>query len=460
MNYEEKYLKYKEKYLQLKQQKGGSKPYVLENKKTVLLSCPEFNSVVDRIIVKDANCKLVSLDSENNVSSETSINSLDELVSSDNNISSITALNMKDYEKFASKARLNKDRDETKKAYVRKTNKLVSKNFLRGFINWNKYDDGTPDIKMDDTTTANIRDSKVVYLAYFTFNEPNVTSIIHQLMFLNSLVHYGVKDITIVLPYFPVGTMERIVGEGELPSGDSLAYMLNNIPNASGKNKIVILDIHALAARHFFHTNSRPIVVSIINKYLDWIERNYPSGPNTNNIIVFPDDGAKKRFEKSLPAGTKTVLCAKVREGDKRVIKLEDGLDNIKNDPTITNNLFIIDDLVQSGGTTKETVNGIHKFLMKVESNRANKYNYFALITHSVLPSDAKVEQLLRNEGASLELGTVSKLITTNSRPTRPVELASRPEYTDKIEVIDISEILHDVLTNPLGTEYITPYIL
>ena len=458
MSYQAKYLKYKQKYNQLKEQLGsGPNPYILEGKKTILLSCPEFNSVVDKIMIKD-NCKIIKLTKDNTLESSNIIESYDELESKDNDISN---LELESFEKFAVKSRFNKDSDNTKKLYVRKTNKLVSNNFFRGYINWNKYDDGTPDIKMDDTTTANIRDSKIVFLAYFTFNEPNVTSIISQIMFLNSLVHYGVKEITIILPYFPVGTMERIVGEGELPSGDSLAQMLNAIPHASGKNNIIILDIHALASRHFFHTNLRPIMVSVLPEYLDWINKNYPPTETNNNIIVFPDDGAKKRYEKLLSSDTKTVLCTKIREKDKRIIKLEEGTQHIKNEPGITNNLFIIDDLVQSGGTTKETVNGIHTHLMEVESNHLNTYNYLTMITHSVLPSDSKVESLFKIEDKTdFNKGTISKLITTNSRPLRVVELKNKPEYANKIEIIEISNILYDVLVNPLGTKYIAPYIL
>ena len=52
MNFEQKYLKYKEKYLSLRRQiisiqSGGA------YEKYILLSCPEFNSLVDDILIAD-----------------------------------------------------------------------------------------------------------------------------------------------------------------------------------------------------------------------------------------------------------------------------------------------------------------------------------------------------------------------------------------------------------------------
>ncbi|RWV85518.1 hypothetical protein GW17_00052683, partial [Ensete ventricosum] len=69
--------------------------------------------------------------------------------------------------------------------------------------------------------------------------------------------------------------------------------------------------------------------------------------------IAFPDDGAWKRFHKQLmhfpmvDCWTETIVCAKVREGDKRIVRIKEGNPEGRH-------VVIVDDLVQSGGTLIE----------------------------------------------------------------------------------------------------------
>ena len=125
-------------------------------------------------------------------------------------------------------------------------NELSSKcNFIKGNVYFNKYGDGTPKIFMDELTVKLLRGRKVYFLAYFSFNECTgenpATNIMDQYMFMCSLASYGIKELNIVLPYFPTGTMERIVGEGELGTGYYLAHLLNSIPCGAYKNVLYVL---------------------------------------------------------------------------------------------------------------------------------------------------------------------------------------------------------------------------
>ena len=503
-------VRYSIKYEQEKNinQKAGA--LVLKESKIMLLSCKEFDSVVDNVMIKDGNTIVKkTIERQDDVSGiitteeaqDVSVGTYADLEKIDTDLTLATS-NPIAYEKFCKESRLEKlsTQEDTKKKFARKVNKLVSTHFLRGYINWNKYDDSTPDIKMDSSTIINLRNADVVYLAYFSEDEPEATKITHQLMLLYSLAHYGAKSITIVLPFFPVGTMERIVGEGEIPTGYAFAQMLNNIPSASGKNNLIVFDIHALASRFFFHTNLRPTMVSMLSYYLKYINDKYPESANNNNIIVFPDDGAKKRFEKQMPKSYKTILCSKERKGDDRIIKIEEGIGNI--DLTgKTNNFFIIDDLIQSGGTSKETVHGIKTSIKKfietsvatarkegkpepvVNNVEANKFKYFAMITHLVAPDANKFYDFIKPtslltetektkaERLELTVGEVEKLITTNTRPLRGTNIKKfLNDHKDasvrslalgnKIDIVDISEIIHDVLINTKETLYIAPNIM
>ena len=63
-------------------------------------------------------------------------------------------------------------------------------------------------------------------------------------------------------------------------------------------------------------------------------------------VVAFPDDGAWKRFHKQfdhLPM----VVCAKVHEGDKRIVRIKEG------NPAGFH-VVIVDDLVQSREDERE----------------------------------------------------------------------------------------------------------
>ena len=233
----------------------------------------------------------------------------------------------------------------------------------------------------------------------------------------------------------------------------------------------------------------------MLSYYLKYINENYPSATN-NNIIVFPDDGAKKRFEKQMPKNFKTILCSKERKGDDRIIKIEEGIERIDLAGK-TNNFFIIDDLIQSGGTSKETVHGIKTSIVKFIEEKvtyantnglplpvtrnieSDKFKYYTMITHLVAPnadkfydfikptSELTEEEKCKANKLGLVVGQVEKLITTNTRPLRGPALIdflnrktpARNFGTEKIHIIDISEIIFDVLTKK-DTLYIAPNIM
>ena len=67
----------------------------------------------------------------------------------------------------------------------------------------------------------------------------------------------------------------------------------------------------------------------------------------TDNIaIAFPDDGAQKRFGRYFEdrPDWEHIICAKVRQGDKRIVTIKEGNPAGKH-------CFIVDDLVKTGGT-------------------------------------------------------------------------------------------------------------
>jgi len=64
---------------------------------------------------------------------------------------------------------------------------------------------------------------------------------------------YLAKSLTVILPYFPTGTMERIDREGQIPTAMTTCTLLSAIPLcASGPVQILMYDIHALQERFYF----------------------------------------------------------------------------------------------------------------------------------------------------------------------------------------------------------------
>jgi hypothetical protein len=101
-----------------------------------------------------------------------------------------------------------------------------------------------------------------------------------------------------------------------------MATLLSGIPlSAKGPAQLIMFDIHALQERFYFSDNIIPRLESAIPLLL----RTLPTlGENRRLAIAFPDDGAFKRFHNFF-GDMNTIICAKVRDGKKTVVKVKDG---------------------------------------------------------------------------------------------------------------------------------------
>ena len=103
-----------------------------------------------------------------------------------------------------------------------------------------KFDDETPHIFMHNV--RNIRGKHVAFLAYF-----GLENMFGQFSVMCALPKEFIASFTVVLPYFPTGSCERIEKIGQVATADTLARMLSNIPKSrGGPTSLVIYDIHAL----------------------------------------------------------------------------------------------------------------------------------------------------------------------------------------------------------------------
>jgi len=239
--------------------------------------------------------------------------------------------------------------------------------FIRkGEISWGKFEDGFPNLFIQNV--EQIRGRDVAIIVSFL----NHVDLLANLSLIYTLPRYLVRSLTIVLPYFPTGTMERVDEEGQIATAMTFARLLSSIPlSVSGPAKILIYDIHALQERFYFSDHVIPILVSAIPLFLEALNRNHKS---ENVVIAFPDDGATKRFGSKFSAYP-VVTCNKVREGNKRIVKIKEGSEYLKDA-----HVFIVDDLVKTGGTLIECKNVLF-------AEGAAKVSAF--VTHAVFPQES-----------------------------------------------------------------------
>ena len=219
---------------------------------------------------------------------------------------------------------------------------------------------------MHDATA--IRNRHVGFLA--SFHDPRL--IFEQISIIYALPRLFISSFTLVLPFFPTGTAERVEAEGDVATAFTLARILSNIPpSRGGPASLVVFDIHALQERFYFGDGVLPLFESGIPLLLDRLRRL----PDHDRVtIAYPDEGAWKRFHYQFKdEGYPEVICTKVRDGAKRIVRLKEG------EPS-GRHVVIVDDLVRSGGTLIEC----HALLSSLGAAHVSAY-----VTHGVFPKES-----------------------------------------------------------------------
>jgi phosphoribosylpyrophosphate synthetase len=109
-----------------------------------------------------------------------------------------------------------------------------------------------------------IRGRHVAFLA--SFSSPSV--IFEQLSIIYALPKLFISSFTLILPFFPTGTSERMEDEGDVATAFTLARILSNIPiSRGGPSSLVIFDIHALQASKIYNTELIELLVLFLVKF-------------------------------------------------------------------------------------------------------------------------------------------------------------------------------------------------
>jgi len=196
-----------------------------------------------------------------------------------------------------------------------------------GEIDWKIFPDKMPNIFIKNVE-FDVDGEDVAFLASLSDKK----DLLAQLSVIYALPRYGAKSLKIILPYFPVGTMERVEREGEIATAMTLARMFNAVE--CEKAPLYIFDIHDNHERFYFQHPIIPKFRSALFLINDFIKE--------NTVICFPDEGAWKRFGGRVLVDQ--ILCHKERLGKKREVKIIEGNPRGKD-------VIIVDDLVMTGGT-------------------------------------------------------------------------------------------------------------
>ncbi|KAJ0989785.1 hypothetical protein J5N97_008141 [Dioscorea zingiberensis] len=282
-------------------------------------------------------------------------------------------------------------------------------------ISWRNFEDGFPNLFINNA--HDIRGQHVAFLA--SFSSPGV--IFEQISAIFALPKLFIASFTLVLPFFPTGSFERVEEEGDVATAFTMARILSMIPKSrGGPTSLVIYDIHALQERFYFGDDVLPCFETGIPLLLHRLRQL----PDSDNItIAFPDDGAWKRFHKQLQHFP-MVVCAKVREGDKRIVRIKEGNPEGRH-------VVIVDDLVQSGGTLIEC----QKVLASHGATKVSAY-----VTHAVFPKQSW-ERFTPNS-ANAEQSPFAYFWITDSCPLTVKAIGNKAPF----EVLSLAGSIADAL--------------
>ena len=276
---------------------------------------------------------------------------------------------------------------------------------------WKKFPDGTDQIEIGGFHPQNlISGEHVLFLASFHNNDVTLS----QFQVLICLLQSFIESLTIVLPFSPVGTMERVTREGQVATAATYAHMFSSLPTCGRPTRLMVYDLHTLQNRFYLHGNA----VASLQTAIPLLKRRMKN--SDIDCVAFPDDGAAKRFGAFFEdMDLEVIVCGKTRgEGDVRTVVIQDGDAKDKH-------IVIVDDLVQTGGTLFET----GKVLKEAGAASVN-----AFVSHAVFPNESWKRF---NKGG--DRACFDKFWVTNSIPTVTEKL---PVEDGVFEILDLMDLI------------------
>ena len=254
----------------------------------------------------------------------------------------------------------------------------------------------------------------MLFLASF-----DVMTQLYRSQCVHCLLQSFISSLTICLPYFPVGTNERVEEEGKVATANTYSALLSNLPAIGKPTRLMIYDIHTLQNRFYFHSSILASLHTCIPLLLARLKF-------TNiRCAAFPDDGAAKRFQSLFrKRGFEIVVFGKVRDGDQRGFEFR---------MEVVKECHVVDDLVNRGT--------LYECGLVMRNLGASSVSAF--VAHGVFPGGCW-RQFLENGSRG---DVFDKFYVTNSIPSSTNDIPVR----DKFEVLDILPLVVQDLDSLTG---------
>jgi ribose-phosphate pyrophosphokinase len=268
-----------------------------------------------------------------------------------------------------------------------------------------RFPDNTPDLEFPNVK-KDIEHEDVTYIGDFS----QMSEIFEHYNTLFNLVKNTANKVRLIMPFFPVGTSERVEKKWKTETAHAFGHLFSHLPSGRReKNSVHVFDIHALVEQSLFDIdtmNAELHTSTSLLKLKRW------------EMIAFPDDGAAKRFREYFPniPENRRIICGKERVGDKRIITLKEWHPEWKN-------VVIVDDLIQTGGTIREAAKILRaKWALSVR----------AFAPHGVFPGDSHIH--LADE--------LDELIVTDSIPAN----IERAQSVSNMRVLSIAPLIEKIM--------------
>lgn len=162
-----------------------------------------------------------------------------------------------------------------------------------------------------------------------------------------------VERLTIVVKYFPDGTMERVDRYGTVASAETVSYLLGQMPLTKGGRRVVlqVFDLHTLQNQFYFGQNVQVDMRSSLENLV----------VHDDSVVVFPDEGAHKRYGPLFERCNRLEFTKK-RVGDTREVHLRDCYGMFPDGWAVRDGKYVIvDDMARTFGTILETLRWLER---------------------------------------------------------------------------------------------------
>ena len=271
-----------------------------------------------------------------------------------------------------------------------------------GHVTLYSFSDGENYVQIDE----NVRGADVFVIQPTC--PPVNDSLMELLIMLDAFKRSSARRVTAVLPYYGYARQDR----KDKPRVPITAKLVADLITRAGADRVLTVDLHAAQIQGFFnipvdHLFAAPVIVGHLKKL--GLE---------DLTIVSPDAGGVERaraYAKRLGASLAIIDKRRVAANQTEVMNIIGEVEG--------RNVFIVDDIIDTGGTLIHSVEALERQGAKSVS---------ASCTHAVLSGPA----IQRINGSNLNM-----VITTNSMPT-----ADKEAECSRLKTLSIGELLAEAI--------------